>query len=396
MIRAMSIVFVAGCLLGVGCGDGEEGPPPTTIRESDGIRIVEHSREALDGAPVWRLGSEPVLTLGTIEGAEAFRFFRVRDAALWDGRVLVLDGGSAELRIFRTDGTHLRSVGGSGEGPGEYISPWGLLRLPGDTIAVWDRRLHRVSFLDSSGNFVRAVQIVGDLHNPDLGSVLPDGSFLVGDIRALSLPSGTMGVPVVISRYGADGLLADSLGTYSAGEITIIEERPGYVWELFGSRTGLAGDGETFWVTRGGEPQLERRSPTGDTLEIIRWEPRDREVRSEHIEAYLAERLADAASEEARRRIRRIQEVTPVAARFPAVDELLTDQTKKVWARQFRHPTDNAHHQWLVFFPDGRIAARIRVPLSFEILDAGDDYLLGVSRDEVDVEYVQLYQIEKG
>ncbi len=396
MIRAMSIVFVAGCLLGIGCGGGEEGPPPTTIRESDGIRIIEHSKEALDGAPVWQLGSEPVLTLGTIEGAEAFRFFRVRDATLWDGRVLVLDGGSAELRIFRTDGTHLRSVGGSGEGPGEYISPWGLLRLPGDTLLVWDNRLHRVSFLDSSGDFARAVQIVGDLHNPNLVSVFPDGSFLLSDIRALVLPSGTMGVPLKTLRYGADGSLADSLGTYSAGEITIIEERPGFVWELFGSRTRLAGDGETFWVTRGGEPQLERRSPTGDTLEIIRWEPRDQEVRSEHVEAYLAERLADAVSEEARRRIRSIQEMTPVAARFPAVDRLFTDQTTKVWARQFRRPTDIGPHQWLVFFPDGGIAARIRVPLSFEILDAGDDYLLGMSRDEVDVEYVQLYQIEKG
>ena len=46
-----------------------------------------------------------------------------RDATkLSDGRIVVANGGSDELRIFDRSGTHVGTWGGQGEGPGEFTA----------------------------------------------------------------------------------------------------------------------------------------------------------------------------------------------------------------------------------------------------------------------------------
>ena len=63
---------------------------------------------------------------------------RVMDATkLPDGRIVVANNGTHELRVFDAAGTHVATWGGRGEGPAEFLEMWQVERWPGDSIAAW-------------------------------------------------------------------------------------------------------------------------------------------------------------------------------------------------------------------------------------------------------------------
>src|SRR5688572_2268538 len=91
-------------------------------RDSASVTIVENAAPIwTDSADVWRVQAEPAVTIGVVEGAPEYQLFRVRHALrLEDGAIVVADGGSREIRFYDSAGRHIRSIGGDGEGPGEF------------------------------------------------------------------------------------------------------------------------------------------------------------------------------------------------------------------------------------------------------------------------------------
>jgi len=60
---------------------------------------------------------EPIASIGLLEGAEAYVLHGVVDALRQsNGNIVVANCGSSELRIYDASGTHVRTVGGKGEG----------------------------------------------------------------------------------------------------------------------------------------------------------------------------------------------------------------------------------------------------------------------------------------
>ncbi|WP_419943063.1 hypothetical protein [Candidatus Palauibacter sp.] len=61
------------------------------------------------------------MSIGTAGGDPAYELFRVGGAMrLSDGRIVVANAGTGELRVYDPDGIHLASWGGQGDGPGEF------------------------------------------------------------------------------------------------------------------------------------------------------------------------------------------------------------------------------------------------------------------------------------
>lgn len=70
-----------------------------------------------------------------------------------DGRVLVADEGAGHVSVYDADGNFVRTIGGKGEGPGEFRSAW--LAVHGDTLFVQDPQVARGStFRISTGEFL--------------------------------------------------------------------------------------------------------------------------------------------------------------------------------------------------------------------------------------------------
>lgn len=138
-------------------GDSPARPFGTEVRDSAGIRIVENPRPGEGSRLGWRVGPEPTLTIGTVEGEDPYTFSYVRGATrLSDGRIAVADYGPMEVRIFDgATGVHLSTLGGVGEGPGAYGDLMDVGRLPGDSILTWGFPL-KVSVFGPGGSFARS------------------------------------------------------------------------------------------------------------------------------------------------------------------------------------------------------------------------------------------------
>ena len=48
-----------------------------------------------------------------------------------------------------------------------------------------------------------------------------------------------------------------------------------------------------------------------------------------------------------------------------------------------------------VFRSTGRWPGRVRLPPRFQLLDVGRDYMLGIRRDSLDVQFVELYSLRR-
>jgi len=71
------------------------------------------------------------------------------------GGVVALDNDDKRIVIFDSGGVQRHSAGRPGSGPGEFRYLRGVFVLPGDSIAVWDPGLRRMSFFDAALKFDR-------------------------------------------------------------------------------------------------------------------------------------------------------------------------------------------------------------------------------------------------
>jgi hypothetical protein len=151
-------------------------------RDSAGIVIVENSAPPTEAR--WSVPSEPELSLGVVEGEASLQFDEVRGVVRFDdGRIVVADGGSRQVRFFDPAGGFLRLAGGPGSGPGEFESITTVFRSAGDTLHVYDQVLRRVTVFDPGGQLARTTPVEspeGAFFGPRVEGVFDDGSYLLG------------------------------------------------------------------------------------------------------------------------------------------------------------------------------------------------------------------------
>ena len=79
---------------------------------------------------------------------------------------------------------------------------------------------------------------------------------------------------------------------------------------------------------------------------------------------------------------------------MPAYDGVIVDRGGNLWVEAYRRPGDSVP-RWTVFDAQGVMLGAVAVPDLFEIMDVGDDYVLGKWVDELDIEHVQMYELMK-
>jgi hypothetical protein len=108
------------------------------VRDSAGVQIVEYGRDVWDIGSGWTVGSEPMLSLGAADSAPEYEFAGIEGALrLPDGRIVVADAGSREIRFYGADGGFLGATGRRGEAPGEFELIDDMGYGPGDSIWVY-------------------------------------------------------------------------------------------------------------------------------------------------------------------------------------------------------------------------------------------------------------------
>jgi hypothetical protein len=89
------------------------------------------------------------------EGAEEYTFIRLRGIAVDErGDIFALDQRKPRVDVFSGDGSHIRSIGRRGQGPGEFQTPFYIALAPAGEIMVGG--MDRLSYFDRTGVFLRS------------------------------------------------------------------------------------------------------------------------------------------------------------------------------------------------------------------------------------------------
>ena len=80
---------------------------------------------------------------------------------------------------------------------------------------------------------------------------------------------------------------------------------------------------------------------------------------------------------------------------MPVFGRMLVDAAGHLWVQDYAAEYLERPIDWSVFDPDGRLIARVTVPVRFRITQIGEDWVLGVQRDEMDVQYVRVHRLAR-
>ncbi len=390
------------------CAPGDQAGPLVIQRDSAGITIVENQLPTGTQIDVWRISDPPVVQLGALEGDPNHHFNGIVSAVrLRDGRIAVGDRGSAEIRFFDVEGSHLHPVGGHGEGPGEFrLLAW-VNRLPGDTLVASDWPVGELSWFDEQGTFLERKRI--GFYWPGLaGQLMSDGSMIV-DVWE----KGSYGNEIEwVAAFGEDGAFRPSgqlvhvrgdstqLDTLRAVEgeewFKIGKPRQGLALHTspFARTTRIAWHDDRVYVGETGKREIEALRLDGSIDRLIRWEDETSRISSADRKEFRAFVLDGLRQPTRRPDYERWLAAVPYPDAKPAFKTLMTDPAGRLWVAVWSD-AGAARNRWTVFTSDGALLARADTPAGIEILEIGEDYVLALWKDDLDVEYVRLYGLDK-
>ncbi|MYA12386.1 MAG: hypothetical protein F4087_02255 [Gemmatimonadetes bacterium] len=382
--------------------------PQIETRDSAGIRIIENPRPLEGSRLPWRIGPEPTVSIGERTGEEPYMlylpssFFRFPD-----GRIVVANRGTEEVRVFDSRGTHLATWGGEGDGPAEFetlgdVEPW-----PGDSILAWDFGDYAISIFDADGNYGRSFFLQSGADPPRWG---PSPVAARADGTILSIDDLGFGDSALVQVWDAEGDVLPSPGVLPDEEVRTARAPDGsteqvgvaYTRELL---TAVWGDLVVASLNKPYEIRAFRAD--GALACIVRLEHERRAPteadRQTYVEGRMAERrgAVDASTGEPipdglLALMREFFESIPVAEHFPAFSAILADDTGHLWVREYDYPQEERPAPlWTVFDPAGRVLGYVETPRGLLIGQIGEDYILGRAEDELGVEYVQLWPLAR-
>lgn len=391
-MRRLGLVILAAA-----CAAGDDATDRSVRSDSAGVEIV-HSREPEWVEPAgWVLSPEPTLDIGSDDGDPSHELFGVTGAIrLSNGLTMVANGRAGEIRLFDSVGAHIRTVGGLGEGPGEFRRINGLWPFRGDSVLAWDGPLARWTVLDTAGAFSRVFSPSLRGPNPTALPPLDDGTVVVAGLRLDPVPGEARAMYEEFLHYDAEGRFIDSLGQYRSFTGIVVEEGS-LMSPIFDARLVRTAGTDGFWIGPASEYEIQRHDGNGRLVSRIRWDGPDRRVGAGDADTYKRGVLERFGDENARRSFAALLELLPVMDVFPAYQYAVHDRTGDIWLREYQRPGADPSNgaQWTVIAADGDWRGMITLPGDLVPLDIGGDYVLGVGRDDLDVEHVRLYELQR-
>ena len=408
------LVLAVGITSACERGDQRDGAS-AIVSDSAGVEIVESFAPHWTDETRWLLEDQPIVDLGASETDTTQQFTMLRGVhRASDGSIAVFDVGSASIHYFDTRGALVARVGREGRGPGEFPRRSGASWFPcgGDTVLVAIQ--NRISLYAVPGEYVR--------------------EFTLGAVEGVAVsPVACLYNRLLVMyqshpRRDTEGLHRDSVGLAwmdLSGGLRFVLDTVGH-WDRWYGRTsegygsGQAPFGRTLSVairdgvvalTMGDRFEIEIRDTMGVLRRLARVTGRDEPVSSRDIQRFreivvpILARYGDDATVLDRQLS---QELLPETK--PSIAALQLDAAGNLWARAYDMtdatafyelrpdrpaPIREPNRRWTVLDSTGRLLGDIALPPRFDVHEIGHDWVLGVWRDSLDVEHVQLYRLRK-
>src|SRR5688572_17817341 len=387
-----------------GCKPSVSPPAGMTTRDSLGILIVENRVPSEPRAP-WILDTSSVIDIGTQSGdpSQEFSGF-VIPVLLSDGRIVVANGGTSELRFFGPDGKWIKSVGRRGAGPGEFESLGWLDVGAGDTLRTYDWDLRRLSVFSPAGDFVRPVSLHtgGEVSSPRPLGMLGDGRLIAQSQKSVTIESKPGAGRDTVPLFALDLIrgVPDSLGRFPSHE-HLIHTGKGSVSAgslPFGKDLHVLVHGSRVYVGTADGPEVLVLGTEGRVERVVRWTAASVPVTPADIDAYTeaGSREFGPGQEERRERFLLRLKQTPFPKWKPAYAGLLAGPEGSIWVRRYTEPDRSAPTDFEVFDSTGRWLGGVRMPSGFFPARITAGAVVGLWRDDNDVQHVRVYRLIAG
>lgn len=360
----------------------------------------------------------PEISVGELDGAEEYLFGSISSIAVndrWD--LYVLDEQAQHVRVFDADGGYVETLGGRGEGPGEFGYAEAVALLPDGRLVVRDSRNNRISVFgpdpgqtdqwgfdagNSGSNHPLHIDVQGRtyLTTRDLSStdwvmhiiVLgPDGTHL----DTLPEPSSPVERPMLTAEHAAEW------GTSSTS--AHVPFSPVFQWTVHAGGHFISGLPSEYRINvphDDGVLRIERTTTPAPIHDEERTRARER------VERSMRNTDPDWS-----------WDGPPIPEHKPFYQQLLVGRDGRIWVRLVTegHPVEKGNQdpenprsepvtweeslRYDVFQPDGTYLGVVVPPDGFSpfvqpVFDG--DHVWGVTRDDLGVERVVRYRIEVG
>jgi hypothetical protein len=303
------------------------------------------------------------------------------------GRIWLIEGQDQEIRVFDGDGSHVRTFGRRGQGPGEFSNVAALLWSPGGELWAVDQRGGRVSVFDTTGTFQESKRLESFFQMMPWPGGLDDLGYFY-DVRQnpdLEAPDFLVRLDSVLQVVDTIQLLEHPDGPQqfvdqSDHSFTTV------AIPFSGDADWVLAPGGGMWVTITDRYEILRIGWSGDTLRVVRKEFNPIPVTSGEIDEAL--KNYDWFEGEIER--------SRIPGFKPAVIRTVLDDLGNLWVFPWKDENERGYVAE-VFDSMGVYLGDVHfpVPLNTGEIDIRGNTLVAVTRDSLYVPSVYVLSIRK-
>jgi hypothetical protein len=342
-----------------------------------------------------------LLLLGADDSRPGQDFHRITSAFRHTAdHIFVADRGSSEVRLFDGRGALQRRIGGRGGGPEEFAALMGVWPYASDSVYTFDPVAQRISIWTVSGVFGRSLRLPTQFGPRILMARHADVPGFVVVVAAA--PRTEMAEPGESAMDSVDIVVLDETGDalarlrvqHQAIHTTVPPDGRAQMHPLPFDPVGLVATGRRrIYYGWPDEWTVFRFDHQGGVVDTLRFDLPTRPLTADIIDRWVEQRLASVSALQ-RPATRRYFESLPFPLYLPTFDRMLEDDLGYLWLREFRVPEASAV-RWYVVDSNGEIVAYAEIDGSLEPTHVGPDFIVGVSRDELDRERVAVVSLER-
>ena len=155
--------------------------------------------------------------------------------------------------------------------------------------------------------------------------------------------------------------------------------------------------GELVLVAPTERYELRAYRHDGSLVRIVRRENDVRSPTEADLDSYRADRRRDAERwpTDPGRLYLAALDALPLPESFPAFSAIEVDLLGYLWVREYNLRGEEDRALWTVFDPEGLALGFVETPPALVIYEIGEDYILGKVLDDLRVEYVQLWGLDR-
>lgn len=156
-LGSLFVVLLASIFIFVTFNSGKEEPWNGKIEYDGDVKVIDNPRIPFYGKI--ELDLEEDLRIGNAED-ESYMFYRIRGMAVDDdGNIYVVDMSNFRVQIFDRNGKYVKTIGRSGQGPGEFEQP-SKMRINNASGNIYVRDMFRVlDIFKGNGEFIKSLKL---------------------------------------------------------------------------------------------------------------------------------------------------------------------------------------------------------------------------------------------